>query len=71
MDVKAVLDVDMVALESSDKITLMFDLAAPANPLAANRPGQAVQIVLDRSVAARLLPKLVKPLGLSVNLITV
>ena len=49
MDVKAVLDVDMVALESSDKLTLMLDLTAPANPLAANRPGQAVQIVLDRS----------------------
>ena len=49
MEVKAVLDVDMVALESSDKITLMLDLTASANPLAANRPGQAVQIVLDRS----------------------
>ena len=49
MDIKAILDVDMVALESNDKLTLMLDLTAPQNPMAANRPGQAVQIVLDRS----------------------
>lgn len=49
MDIKAILDVDMVALESNDKLTLMLDLTAPQNPLSANRPGQAVQIVLDRS----------------------
>lgn len=49
MEIKAILDVDMIALESGDKLTLMLDLTAPQNPLAANRPGQAVQIVLDRS----------------------
>jgi len=49
MEIKALLDVDMVALESSDKVTLMLDLTAPANPLHVNRPGQAVQVVLDRS----------------------
>ena len=49
MLIKALLDVDMVALESSDKVTLMLDLTAPANPLHINRPGQAVQVVLDRS----------------------
>ena len=49
MKIQALLDVDMVALESTDKVTLMLDLTAPANPAHTNRPGQAVQIVLDRS----------------------
>jgi len=49
MQIKALLDVDMVALEATDKITLMIDLTAPQNPVHATRPGQAVQIVLDRS----------------------
>jgi len=49
MKVQAVLDVDMVALEASDQVTLMLDLTAPANPTQASRPGQAVQVVLDRS----------------------
>ena len=49
MNVKALLDVDMVAMEAADKVTLMLDLTAPANPKHASRPGQAVQVVLDRS----------------------
>lgn len=49
MNVKALLDVDMVALEAADKVTLMLDLTAPQNPMHASRPGQAVQVVLDRS----------------------
>ncbi len=49
MHVKALLDVDMVAMESADKVTLMLDLTAPANPVHATRPGQCVQVVLDRS----------------------
>ena len=49
MKIQALLDVDMVALEATDKVTLMLDLTAPVNPLHANRPGQAVQVVLDRS----------------------
>lgn len=49
MNIKAILDVDMLAIESNDEITLMLDLTAPQNPLHANRDGQAVQIVLDRS----------------------
>ncbi|MTA86111.1 MAG: VWA domain-containing protein, partial [Actinobacteria bacterium] len=49
MHVKALLDVDMVAMESSDKVTLMLDLTAPANPAHTTRPGQCVQVVLDRS----------------------
>jgi len=49
MKVKAVLDVDMVAMEAADKITLMLDLTAPENVKKSTRPGQAVQVVLDRS----------------------
>lgn len=49
MKIQALLDVDMVALEATDKVTLMLDLTAPANPAHINRPGQAVQVVLDRS----------------------
>lgn len=49
MHVKALLDIDMVALEVADKVTLMLDLTAPQNPKHTNRPGQAVQVVLDRS----------------------
>ena len=49
MQIKALLDVEMVALESIDKVTLMLDLTAPRNTLHASRPGQAVQVVLDRS----------------------
>ena len=49
MQIKALLDVDMVALEATDKVTLMIDLTAPQNPKHATRPGQAVQVVLDRS----------------------
>lgn len=49
MKVKAVLDVDMVAIEAADKITLMLDLTAPENVKQTTRPGQAVQVVLDRS----------------------
>ena len=49
MHVKALLDVDMVAMEATDQVTLMLDLTAPANPKHASRPGQAVQVVLDRS----------------------
>jgi Ca-activated chloride channel family protein len=49
MNVKALLDVDMVAFEATDKITLMLDLTAEQNPKHSSRPGQAVQVVLDRS----------------------
>ncbi len=49
MNVKALLDVDMVALEAADKVTLMLDLTAPANPAQSTRPGKAIQVVLDRS----------------------
>lgn len=49
MHVKALLDLDMVAMEASDELTLMLDLTAPANAKQVSRPSQAVQIVVDRS----------------------
>ena len=49
MNSAAHLDVDLIALEAAEHITLMLDLTAPQNPTLANRPGQAVQVVLDRS----------------------
>jgi len=49
MHVKALLDLDMVAMEASDELTLMLDLTASSNPKQNTRPSQAVQIVVDRS----------------------
>ena len=49
MHVKAHLDVDMVAVETTDRISLMVDLTAPIGDAQKTRPGQAVQLVLDRS----------------------
>ncbi len=49
MHVKAHLDVDMVAVETTDKVSLMVDLTAPIGDAQKTRPGQAVQVVLDRS----------------------
>ncbi len=49
MHVKALLDLDMIAMEASDELTLMLDLTAPANAERTTRPSQAVQIVVDRS----------------------
>lgn len=49
MNVKALLDIDLVALESTEKVTMMLDLTAPITDAAKARPGQAVEVVLDRS----------------------
>ena len=49
MHVKAHLDVDLVALEAADQLTLMLDLTAPITDKAKNRAPQAIQVVLDRS----------------------
>lgn len=50
MHVHAHLDVDLVAVEQTDQITLMLELVAPAAPgAAAQRPPATVQVVLDRS----------------------
>lgn len=49
MLIKAHLDVDLVALETQDNITLMLDLTAPISEATKDRPSQALQVVLDRS----------------------
>ena len=49
MHVKAHLDLDLVALEAADQLTLMLDLTAPISDKAKNRAPQAIQVVLDRS----------------------
>ena len=49
MNINAFLDMDLVALETQDRITLMLDLTTPMSEAATARPGQAVQVVLDRS----------------------
>ena len=49
MHVKAHLDLDLVALESADSLTLMLDLTAPISVLSMTRAPLAIQVVLDRS----------------------
>jgi Ca-activated chloride channel family protein len=49
MHVKAHLDLDLVALEAADQLTLMLDLTAPISDKAKDRAPQAIQVVLDRS----------------------
>jgi Ca-activated chloride channel family protein len=52
MQVSAHLDVDLVAVEQPDEVTLLLELEAPAaepDPAAPPRPPATVQVVLDRS----------------------
>ena len=49
MHVNAHLDVDLVAVEQTDQVTLMLELAAPEQPRKGDRPDATVQVVLDRS----------------------
>jgi len=49
MHIEAVLDLDVVALEQDDSVTVMLELAAPAQVPDAQRTPHAVVIVLDRS----------------------
>jgi Ca-activated chloride channel homolog len=49
MHIDTHLDVDLVALESEDQVTLMLDLLAPATEAAVARPPATLQVVLDRS----------------------
>ncbi len=49
MHVSTYRDVDVVALEQDDEVTVMLELSAPAPASAAPRPPAAVQVVLDRS----------------------
>lgn len=49
MKFSAALDVNVVAHETADEVTVLLELAAPAGTLAAQRPPSALQIVLDCS----------------------
>ena len=49
MHIAAHLDVDLVAVETTDHLTLMLELEAPAMPENTMRPPATVQVVLDRS----------------------
>jgi Ca-activated chloride channel homolog len=49
MHVNAHLDVDLVAVEQTDQITIMLELVAPSAPERERRPPATVQAVLDRS----------------------
>src|SRR4051812_19053992 len=49
MHITAHLDLDLVAVETDDEITLMLELTAPAAPEGQERPHATVQVVLDRS----------------------
>ncbi len=49
MHVNAYLDVDLVAVQQTDVLTLMLELEAPARDGAAERPAATVVVVLDRS----------------------
>jgi Ca-activated chloride channel homolog len=49
MHVTAHLDVEMVAVEQTDQITVMLELVAPEPPAGERRPPATIQVVLDRS----------------------
>ena len=44
MKTKLILDTDLIAIESEDKVTLMVDLTAPPAPNQSLRPARGVQI---------------------------
>ena len=49
MNISTHLDVDLVAVESTDRVSLMVDITAPTSDAQKVRPGQGIEIVLDRS----------------------
>jgi Ca-activated chloride channel homolog len=49
MKTKLILDTDIIAIESADKVTLMVDLTAPVSENQTSRPARGVQICLDVS----------------------
>jgi Ca-activated chloride channel family protein len=49
MHIDAHLDIDLVAVEQADHITVLLELLAPTGPAAGERPPATVQVVLDRS----------------------
>ena len=49
MQLNAHVDVELVAVEQPDELTVLLELRAPEAPPATERPPAAVQVVLDRS----------------------
>src|SRR5690349_20340001 len=49
MRLTAHLDVEMIALETDDQLSVMIELTAPAAPDAGERPPSTLEVVLDRS----------------------
>ena len=47
MKTKLILDTDLIAIESEDKVTLMVDLTAPVTEKQTSRPARAVTNCLD------------------------
>jgi Ca-activated chloride channel homolog len=43
------LDLDVVAIEAQDRISVLLELAAPAAETTGTRPPSTLQVVLDRS----------------------
>ena len=53
MDFTAQLDVDVVALEAEDEVTCLVSLTAPVPDGIADRPGETMIAVVDRSGSMR------------------
>ena len=53
MQFTAQLDVDVVALEAEDEVTCLVSLTAPVPESIADRPGETLIAVVDRSGVAR------------------
>ena len=49
MEINAKLDVDVVALQAEDEVTCLLTLTAPTPPQTADRPGESLIVVVDRS----------------------
>ena len=49
MELNTLMDVDLVAVESEDEVTVMLELTAPAQASDVPRAPAAIQVVLDRS----------------------
>ena len=53
MHLTAHLDIDLLALSTDEELTCLVELTAPTPPELAQRPGQAIVVVLDRSGSMR------------------
>ena len=49
MNLNALLDVDVVAVEAEDQVSVLLELEAPERDAGSQRPPGTLQVVLDRS----------------------